>query len=65
MTALGVGRPNGPEPWCIGFGYSPLGVIHDRGGPSHKFMSVRFAPKATVADQNVIRRFVPYRNSDG
>jgi hypothetical protein len=43
----------------------PQWVIHDRGGQSHKFMSVRFAPKATVADQNVIRRFVPYRNSDG
>jgi hypothetical protein len=26
-------------------------------------MHVRFAPKATVADQNVFRRFVPGRDS--
>jgi hypothetical protein len=28
-----------------------------RGGRSHTTVYVRFAPKATVADQNVIRRF--------
>jgi hypothetical protein len=30
--------------------------MHDRGGRSHAIVHVRFAPKATVADQNVIRR---------
>src|ERR1700730_1518382 len=27
--------------------------------PKHTIVHVRFAPKATVADQNVIRRYVP------
>jgi hypothetical protein len=39
-----------------------LWVISYRGRPSHTVMHVRFAPKATVADQNVIRRFVPRRS---
>src|SRR5258708_3176403 len=34
-------------------------VSRDRGGRSHTIVHVRFAPKATVADQNVIGRYVP------
>jgi|SRR6516165_3898061 hypothetical protein len=37
----------------------PQRVMSNRGGGSHTPMHVRFAPKATVANQNVIRRFVP------
>jgi hypothetical protein len=37
----------------------PSWVIHVAGGRSHTIVHVRFAPKATVADQNVIRRYVP------
>jgi hypothetical protein len=31
--------------------------------PKHNIVHVRFAPKATVADQNVIRRYVPQPDS--
>ena len=37
----------------------PLGVIQDPGGRSRTIVHVRFAPKGTVGDQGVIRRFVP------
>jgi hypothetical protein len=34
-------------------------VVHDQGGRSQIPMHVRFAPKAAVGDQSVIRHFVP------
>jgi hypothetical protein len=38
-------------------------VIFDPRGRSDTSLFVRFAPKATVADQNVIRRYVPLADS--
>jgi hypothetical protein len=40
-----------------------LWVISDRGDQGPAPVDVRFAPKATVADQNVFRRFVPEADS--
>jgi len=34
-------------------------VNRDQGGPSHTTVHVRFAQKADIDDQDVIRRFVP------
>jgi hypothetical protein len=34
-------------------------VILDCSSQSHTTVHVRFAPKATIVDQTVIRRFVP------
>src|SRR5207237_9655218 len=34
-------------------------VIHDRSGQSRTISHLHFAPKATVTNQNVMRRFVP------
>jgi hypothetical protein len=40
-------------------GVTPPVIIHGQYDGSHTTVHVRFGPKATVADQNVIRRFVP------
>ena len=34
-------------------------VIHDPRSPGHTTVRVRFTPKATIADQNLVRRLVP------
>jgi hypothetical protein len=41
----------------------PLGVIFDPRGRSDTSLFVRFTPKATFTNQDVIRRFVPTTDS--